>query len=67
METDLSTEDDAVLDAALTKLLDAHGAATDVGDGAEQAICHSAIMHILCEQRRRTEAWILTKQPQETP
>lgn len=61
METDLSTEDDAVLDAALTKLLDAHSVATDAGDGGEQAICHSAIMHILDEQRRRTEVWIEAK------
>lgn len=58
METDLSTEDDAVLEAALTKLLDAHSAATDAGDGAEQAICHTAIMQIVSEQRRRTEVWI---------
>lgn len=64
METDLTTEDDAVLDAALTKLLNAHGKATDAGDGAEQAICHAGIMAIIKEQRRRTDAWIEAKAAQ---
>lgn len=61
METDLTNEDPAVLDAALTRLLDAHGKATDAGDGNEQAICHAGIMAIISEQRRRTDAWIEAK------
>lgn len=61
METDLTNEDDAVLDAALRILLEDHSNATDAGDGAAQAEAHVAIMVIIREQRRRTEAWIEAK------
>lgn len=58
METDLCNEDDAVLEAALRIRFDDHGAATDAGDGPAQAEAHVAIMVIIGEQRRRTDAWI---------
>jgi hypothetical protein len=58
-ETDLSIEDDEVLDASLTQLYAEHLDASDAHDLAVCAEIHYCIVRILAEQSRRLDAWIL--------
>lgn len=60
METDLNGSDEH-LDATLLVLYAKHTAASEAKDSAAQSDAHTAIMHIVREQRRRTDAWIEAK------
>lgn len=58
LDTDLTTETDAVLDATLQRVFTEHRAASDAGDVAEKRICAQMAASIIAEQGRRLDVWI---------